>query len=391
MDIPTCDVAVVGGGPAGLLAALLVGRTGADAVLVAPPPRRDPRTTALLDGSVAILRELGVWSGLEAVAAPLRKLRIVDGGRRLIRAPEVMFDSRELGLAAFGWNVPNAALVDALAAVLAASPTVRIVAREAVGARRSEDSATVLLDDGSELTTKLVIAADGRRSAMREAAGLTLRACPVDQTALAFTVSHDRDHQGVSTEIHGEEGPFTLVPLPGRRSSVVWVGKPARAEALLRLTPAELGAAATAKSGRLLGAMTVEGGVGSFPIVVGAAARVAGGRTLLVGEAAHVLPPIGAQGLNLGVRDAARAAKVVAEARAAGRDVGGDAALRAYALARSADVWTRTAATDLLNRSLMTRLLPAHAARGLGLAALAAIGPLRRMVMREGLVGGRAF
>jgi 2-octaprenyl-6-methoxyphenol hydroxylase len=391
MDILTCDVAVVGGGPAGLLAALLVGRTGADAVLVAPPPRRDPRTTALLDGSVATLRELGVWSGLEAVAAPLRKLRIVDGGRRLIRAPEVMFDSSELGLAAFGWNVPNAALVDALTAALGASPTVRIVAREAVGARRSEDSATVLLDDGSELTTKLVIAADGRRSAMREAAGLTLRACPVDQTALAFTVAHDRDHQGVSTEIHSEEGPFTLVPLPGRRSSVVWVVKPARAEALLGLTPAELGAAATAKSGRLLGAMTVEGGVGSFPIVVGAAARVAGGRTLLVGEAAHVLPPIGAQGLNLGVRDAARAAKVVAEARASGRDVGGDASLRAYALARSADVWTRTAATDLLNRSLMTWLPPAHAARGLGLAALAAIGPLRRVVMREGLVGGRAF
>lgn len=384
------DVAVVGAGPAGLLAALLAARAGARTAVVAPPAPADARTTALLDGSVAMLQEAGLWAELAPHAAPLKSLRIADACRRLFRAPEAIFHASELGLEAFGWNIANARLTEALATALAETPGVTLVERPATASRPDENGIEIDLAEGGAVSARLAVAADGRRSLMREAAGVRLRSRRARQTALAFTVAHERDHGFVSTELHFEEGPFTLVPLPGRRSSVVWAVRPERAETLAALPLETLGDAAAEASGRLLGAMTVEGRVGRFPIEIGAAAPLAARRTLLVGEAAHVLPPIGAQGLNLGFRDAASAAKAIGRAVAEGRDPGGDATLRSYMRARSADVWSRTAATDMLNRSLLTDFAPFHAARSLGLAAVSRIGPLRRFMMREGLAGGPA-
>lgn len=385
------EVAVAGGGPAGLLAALLAARAGADVALVAPPARPDARTTALLDGSVAVLKEAGVWGAVAGEAAPLRSLRIVDASRRLFRAPEALFHASELGLEAFGWNVPNTALTSALAGALAAEGSARTVEGLVAASRPGADGIELEIEGGRRVAAKLALAADGRGSLLREAAGISIRTRKAQQAALAFAVSHEREHDFVSTELHTEEGPFTLVPMPGRRSSVVWAASPKRAEALRTLSPEALGDAATKASGRLLGRLTVEGPVGFFPITIGAATRMSARRTMLIGEAGHVLPPIGAQGLNLGVRDAAAAARVIREALGERRDPGGEPALRAYARARAADVWTRTAATDLLNRSLLTDFAAFHALRGLGYAAVTRIGPLRRFVMREGLLGGPAF
>ncbi|GBD47274.1 FAD-dependent monooxygenase [Methylopila sp. Yamaguchi] len=386
----TADVAVVGGGPAGLLAALLCARAGASVALIAAPLPSDARTTALLDRSVAALRDAGLWEPLAAAAAPLRKLRVIDGGRRLVRAPEVLFDAAELNLDAFGWNVPNVALAAALREALAAEPTATMIDAAAVASRPGEDDVEIELADGRVVRAALTIAADGKRSLMREAAGLALPLTPRPQTALAFTADHERDHEGVSTEIHFEEGPFTLVPMPGgRRSSVVWVVRPAEAEDLQALSPEAFGEAATQRAGRLLGAMTPVGRIGAFPIAVGAATRLAARRTLLVGEAGHALPPIGAQGLNLGVRDAVAAADQVRRAIAARGDVGGLPTLAGYMRDRAADVWSRTLATEGLNRTLTSGHPSLHALRGAGLAALQAIGPLRRFVMRQG-IGGAA-
>lgn len=385
MTASPSDVVVVGGGPAGLVAALLIAKTGARTTLCAPPPPSDTRTTALLDGSVAILRDLGVWDGIKDQAAPLRSLRIVDASRRLIRTPEAIFHADELGLDAFGWNVPNVVLTTALRGAFTGG---RLVEAEALESRPGEELVDIRLADGGSVAARLAIAADGRSSRLREAAGVSFETRKAPQTALAFAVAHERDHDEVSTELHYPEGPFTLVPLPGRRSSVVWAMRPERADEMRALDPDAFGEAVTTASLGLLGRLQLDGPVGAFPIVVGAAANFARRRTMLVGEAGHVLPPIGAQGLNLGIRDAAAAAKVIGRALAAGRDPGGRETLRAYAIARAPDAWTRTAAADLLNKSLMSDLLPVQAARRLGLAAISRLGPLRRFVMREGLAGG---
>lgn len=391
MTASPSDVVVVGGGPAGLTAALLLAKAGAQVALCAPQPPSDARTTALLDGSVAILRELGVWDAIKGQAAPLRSLRIVDASRRLVRTPEAIFHADELGLEAFGWNVPNVALTAALREAFVAASVGRLVEAEALESRPGSNSVVIQLSGGEALTARLAIAADGRSSRLRAAAGVTFKTRKAPQTALAFAAAHERDHDDVSTELHYPEGPFTLVPLPGRRSSIVWATRPDQAAEIRALKPEALSDAATAASFGLLGRLRLDGPVGAFPIVVGAASNFGRHRTMLVGEAGHVLPPIGAQGLNLGIRDAAAVAKVVGRALAAGRDPGGLETLRAYAIARAPDAWTRTAAADLLNRSLMSDLLPVQAARSLGFGAIARLGPLRRFVMREGLAGGPSF
>ncbi len=386
------EVAVIGGGPAGLAAALALGRLGIATALVTEPlppqaaPSADPRTSALFSGSVELLRNLGIWDEVQRASAPIGAIRLVDDTGSLLRAPEVLFEARELGLEAFGWNVPNGALVAALAAGLD-SPQIS-VAR--FGARLDKldigaDQATLILRDGATLAARLVAAADGRRSACRAAAGISVETWDYPQSALAASFAHARPHGGISTEFHGRRGPCTTVPLPGNKSSLVWVEAPETATRLAALDEAAFRAALEEKLMGLLGAIGEIGPRGAFPLSGLAAATLARNRVALVGEAGHVIPPIGAQGLNLGLRDAAAVADCAQGALREGRDPGGREALEAYAALRRPDVGLRIAAVDLLNRSLLSEFLPVHLARGLGLHALRAIGPLRRLLVREGL------
>jgi 2-octaprenyl-6-methoxyphenol hydroxylase len=198
-------------------------------------------------------------------------------------------------------------------------------------------------------------------------------------------LAHDRDHRDASTEFHTRAGPFTLVPLPGRRSSLVWVTSPAEAQRLSRLDDANLELAIERQAQSMLGRMRLDGPRGLFPLSGLSVERYAGRRIALVGEAAHVLPPIGAQGLNLGFGDVASLRDAAVDARAAGEDIGSPTALGRYESSRRIDVPLRTTAIDGLNRSLLADFLPADFMRGLGLVALSSIGPLRRALMREGI------
>src|SRR5581483_3813093 len=183
---------------------------------------------------------------------------------------------------------------------------------------------------------------------------------------------------------HTEHGPFTIVPLPGRRSSLVFVTDPGAAPELAALPDADLSAEIERRSHSMLGKVAVESGRGIFPLSVETARRFAARRVALVGEAAHVIPPIGAQGLNLGLRDAATIGELVVAAHRDGRDVGGSDLVTEYDTMRRADVTSRTIAVDLLNRSLLSDFLPLQGVRGLGFYLLDRIGPLRRAAMREG-------
>lgn len=385
----TAEVVVVGGGPAGLTAALAVAATGAATIHVTGrTPPADNRTTALLAGSVKALDTLGVWPACRGQAAPLRSLRIVDDTGRLWRAPEVRFDAAELGLDAFGWNIENRYLIAALTQRAEVVENLRRIGDDAAALAIGDDAVTLSLAGGTVVRARLVVAADGRRSLCRAAAGITTERRDYPQAAMTLNLAHGRPHADTSTEFHTEQGPFTLVPLPGRRASLVCVVAPEETARLKSLGHAALAAEIERRSHSILGKMIPEHERGFFRLGIETAARFAARRVVLVGEAAHVIPPIGAQGLNLGIRDAATIADVVAAFR--GADVGAAAATDDYHRRRRTDVATRTLAVDALNRTLLSDLLPAQGARGLGLYLLSRAGPLRRIVMQEGIAPSAA-
>lgn len=380
------DVAVVGGGPAGLAAALALAETGARTALVARRvPYGDNRTTALLGGSVAFLESLDVWCRCADKAAALTTMRLVDDTGRLIRAPEVKFVCGEIGLETFGYNIENRELMIALEARAAELTNLIRIDDEADTVSPDEMQVQVRTRQGQVLVARLIVGADGRQSLCREAAGISVKRRALDQTALTFNIAHSRPHKNMSTEFHTPAGPCVFVPLPGNRSSVVWVNKPRDAERLMALSDEALSDAAEKQSHSILGRVQVEPGRHTFPLAIEQPAQLVKNRIVLVGEAAHVVPPIGAQGLNLGLRDAGDIADVVRDAGMNGADIGAAPVLARFEQIRRSDISSRTFAIDMANRSLLSDLLPMQVIRAAGMHAMGSIGPLRRLAMREGL------
>jgi 2-octaprenyl-6-methoxyphenol hydroxylase len=381
-------VAVVGAGAVGLAAALASAQAGLPTALVGRhAPVADGRTVALLDGSVRFLKALGAWDEIAPKASPLCELQIVDDTGSLFRPPPARFRASEIGLDAFGWNVESAHLVTALRRCARAQAGLTVVESDAEGASPGEETARIALADGGIVEARLVVAADGGRSKLRAASGVPVREWTYPQAAITTILAHTKPHNDVSTEFHTRSGPFTLVPMSGGfLSSLVWVTGKAPAERLAALDDAALAEAVERQARGMLGAMRIDGPRGLVPMRGLLATNPVAPRLALIGEAAHVFPPIGAQGLNLGLRDAASLRDVVVRAFRDGRDPGGRGVLRDYAGGRRIDAAARTAAVDALNRSLLTDLLPLDLARGLGLLAMTHLGPLRRMVMREGVL-----
>lgn len=376
------DIAIVGAGLAGSLAALALADLGARVALIAPPARAsDGRTTALMDQSIAFLKTLGLWDAIIGHAAPLETMQILDGTARLLRAPPVAFRASEVGLDAFGYNIPNTPFLAALDARIAAESRIERVTSGVTAANAFEQGVELTLEDGERVMAGLVVGADGRKSKIRDSAGIGVRAWSYPQSALVLNFSHERPHGDVSTEFHTESGPFTQVPLPGRRSSLVWVLPPKEAARLRELSDADLSRAVEARMQSMLGKVVVEGGAQSFPLSGMTADHFGKGRFTLVGEAAHAFPPIGAQGLNLSLRDIMALKDILQGIEPANyAEIGARFDRR-----RQADIRSRTLSVDLLNRSLLSDFLPVQFLRSAGLHLLSALGPLRSIVMREGI------
>jgi 2-octaprenyl-6-methoxyphenol hydroxylase len=387
----SCDVLVAGTGLAGLTAAIAFAQAGFDVVSCGADQRIGRgRTVAMLDRSVAYLDSLGLWPAIWPDAAPLRTLRILDDTGALFPPRPVEFHSTEIGLDAFGSNVENDRMASALAREAARTPGLQRMSHAVAHFDFSGESALARLDDGRLVACALVIGADGRDSRARRSAGLPARDRRYPQSALTALLTHRLPHRDTSTEFHTRNGPFTLVPLPAKeaaphRSSLVWLMSDEEARRRETLEASALEREIELQARSILGAMRLEGPPGVFPMSRKIVPRITFERLALVGDAAHAFPPIGAQGLNLGLRDVEAIVACAVEARGEALDIGGEAALLSYERARRSDIALRAGFVHGLNQALLTRFAPVDFTRAAGLAAIGAIGPLRRFVMREGV------
>jgi 2-octaprenyl-6-methoxyphenol hydroxylase len=383
------EIVVVGAGPAGQIAAIAMARGGRRVALVGPQPDgSDRRTTALMHQSLDMMERLGLWDELKPKAAALQTMQIIDGTKRLLRAPTVAFRSAEIDLPAFGYNIPNAVLLSTLAQAVARAPLITRFDQVTETINIDDQEVRIGLPRGEEIAADFVIGADGRRSRTRDSAGVSVKTWSYPQTAVVLNFSHSLSHQNISTEFHTESGPFTQVPLPGQRSSLVWVVTPQEAERLLALDTASLSSEVETRMQSMLGKVTVEDGVQAWPLSGMTALHYGRGRAAFIGEAGHAFPPIGAQGLNLSLRDIAALEDLLLDTQSA--PIAASVGDRFHAR-RRLDIASRTASVDLLNRSLLSSLLPVQMLRAAGLQVLATVAPLRNLVMQEGVAPGRGL
>lgn len=383
------DILINGGGLAGLTCAIALAQLDLNVGVIAPglspstktPPIGDRRTTALLSQSVTYLNELGIWEKISPHASSLKIMRIIDATKRLIRAPQVDFKASEIDLESFGENVTNFDLLNVLHDCAKAYGNVSLYDDFSSDIEIFDDHVSLQTKSGIKLQADFLIGADGRNSPVREAADISTRNWSYPQTALVTNFKHRLPHGNISTEFHTETGPFTIVPMPGNQSSLVWVETPERAGELAKLSANELSHRIETQMHSVLGKVEIIGKVQTFPLSGMVSKQFGVGRLALIGEAAHVIPPIGAQGFNLGIRDIQSVAKLLhSTSRAEWVSVG-----KRYHDSRLRDVNLRATSIDLLNRSLLSNFLPAQLLRGLGLSVLGIAGPLRRMIMREGV------
>jgi 2-octaprenyl-6-methoxyphenol hydroxylase len=383
MTEQSAEIIVVGGGLAGLAAAVSLARSGHEVIHLAPAAPPDRRTSALMMPSVEFLLSSGLIDSAESVGHPLTAIRIIDATPRLIRAPETLFDAREAGLDAFGWNFGNATL---LASFQAAAPATGLTTRNAAvtAYRRENGLGIVTLADGSTLAAPLVVGADGKKSLVRTEAGLPARENKFEEAALVCDLDLGRSIGGTSIEFHYPHGPFTLVPAGGNRANLVWIDE----EKVLRETqasgPEALLAAFRARSQNLFGSIALASPSFVFPLSVLSVAEAGRDGTVLVGESAHAFPPIGAQGLNLGLRDVADLVAVLTETDRAAPDWA-QRASEAYAARRAGDLARTGTMVDALFRSLLGEMLPSQALRAGGLWALKLMPSLRRQAFSIGM------
>lgn len=368
----------------GLAAAVAVARAGLDTLHLVPKGPPDRRTSALMLPAVEYLVSAGLVADPAAIGYPLTQIRIIDATRRLIRAPETLFDCAEFGLAAFGWNLPNVRLAESFEAARLALGNLQTIETTLDDLELGANGTLLQLANGETIQAALVIGADGKKSRVRESAGFRARENGFTQSALVCDLGLGRPIGGASIEFHYENGPFTLVPAGGNRANLVWIDDREVLKAAQARDKAVLAALFGEKSQHLFGAIELLTPAHMFPLSTLTVDIAGKGGVVLVGEAAHAFPPIGAQGLNLGLRDVADLAAALASV-----DLGSAGFARAlsndYAGRRAGDLSRTGTMVDALFRSLLADFLPAQAARSTGLWALKLLPGLRRAAFDVGM------
>ena len=386
------DVLISGGGMVGLPLGLALAQGGLKTVIAdaASPakvlePNFDGRVSALAYASVRMLRTLGVWDGLAPNAQPIREILVTDGQiGKPASAFSLHFDAQEVGAESLGHIAENRHIRAALYGCVETSPNLELMAPAVVTSVRMEAGGVVArLKNGEEISASLVIAADGRDSALRSQLGMQIIGWAYPQTGIVATVEHEKAHNGVAYEHFLPSGPFAILPMTGNRSSLVWTEAKSKAPALLALDEEKFNAELAQRFGTHLGKTKAAGPRWSYPLSFHIARDFVRPRFALAGDCAHGIHPIAGQGLNLGLKDAAALAEVLLDAGRLGRDIGALDTLKRYERWRRFDSFALAASTDALNRLFSNDIAPLRHLRDLGLGIVDSIGPARRFFMRH--------
>jgi 2-octaprenyl-6-methoxyphenol hydroxylase len=391
------DVVIAGGGVAGLaLAAALKQAMGRGASIAVTDPSPAPafvpdgpdrlRAVAIAEGPRRLLERLDAWAAIAPRTQPILAMEIMDGGvRDAVRLPHLHFDAK--GDAPLAHMAFTDDIVAALTAVCDRLGVTRLAA--AVTGFSPGKHAAELTLNGETVRTRLAVAADGQRSKLRMLAGIQTLGWDYDQSGLVATIAHERDHEGRAEQHFLPAGPFAILPLPGRESSIVWNERRADAQALLALDPDDLTRQLELRFTPKLGEIRLASRVEAFPFRFQIARRVVAERVALVGDAAHVVHPLAGQGLNLGLRDVAALAEAIVAEMRLGLDPGAAAPLAAYQRARRFDIAASGFGMDAMNRLFSNDLAPLRFVRDLGLRMVDRAPPLKTLLIGEAGGAGR--
>jgi 2-octaprenyl-6-methoxyphenol hydroxylase len=391
------EVVIAGGGMVGLTLGIALAEAGVETIVVdgvgparAHEAQFDGRVSSFAPASCKMLKALGVWDVLRPDAQPVLDIVVGDGSvREGASAALLHFDHREAGGQPLAYMIENRHYRMALAAKASALRSLQLIAPARVSkCTDAEDWIRVSLQNGLEIDTKVCVAAEGRDSPLRDAAGIKTHGWSYHQTGIVVTVEHELPHQGVAHELFLPSGPFAILPMTGNRSSIVWSESTDLAPAFLRLNEAAFSNEVAQRFGDHLGAIKLVGPRWSYPLSLQLALRYVGPRLALAGDAAHGVHPIAGQGLNLGIRDAAALAEVIVEARRLGLDIGSPHVLARYERWRGVDNAVFAASMDLLNRLFSNDIAPLKLARRAGIDIVDSIKPLKRFFMNQ--AGGEA-
>ena len=394
MEDFACEVMIIGGGMVGMSLAIALAGSGLEVAVVERfepgfdlEPEFDGRTCAIAHGSVKIFEGIGVWPFMAAEAGPMWDIRVVDGNLRDGISPLFLhYDHQDVGDDPFGYIIENRVIRAALARRAAQLPNLEIIAPgEIAELHRDAYGAKAIMADGSQVEARLAIAAEGKFSPTRQAAGIKVRTFEYGQSGIVCSLGHERHHDGVAVELFLPSGPFAMLPMSGNRMNIVWTEKTELTPAFLEMDEQDFLSEVSKRFGDWLGPLKLIGPRFAYPLALQLSERYTDERLALIGDAAHVVHPIAGQGLNLGLRDVAALAEVIVDARRLGLDVGSGSVLEQYEDWRRVDTIALAAVTDFLNRLFSNDAPTLRLARDMGLATINAVPPLKKFFMRHAM------
>jgi 2-octaprenyl-6-methoxyphenol hydroxylase len=390
VEAARCDVVTGGAGFAGLALAIALRQALGDTftVTVADPAlgasrSRDPRASAIAAAARRLFEAIDVWNAVAAQAQPILDMVVTDSKLEdAVRPTLLAFGGEVEEGEPFAHMIENRLLVDALVDK-ARALGIDLRATTVADFDTTANAIQVALGDRAVLSARLLVGADGARSQIRERAGIATHGWDYGQSAIVCTVAHEREHEGRAEEHFLPAGPFAILPLTGRRSSIVWTESEREAARIVALPDDEFRDELERRFGLHLGDISVAGPRRAFPLGLFTARAFVAERLALVGDAAHIIHPIAGQGLNMGLRDVAALAEAVADAARLGLDIGAPQVLERYQRWRRFDTAMMGIATDGLNRLFSNKSDVLRLARDIGLGLVERMPPLKRMFIRE--------